>query len=71
MAAGWKKITVHVLFLLISMAAGQAKAGENTVSYSDACSKLYRYFCCNSGYVGKEAHCLGVSLSLQSPLAAL
>lgn len=53
------------------MAAGQAKAGENTVSYSDACSELYRYFCCNSGYVGKEAHCLGVSLSLQSPLAAL
>lgn len=62
MAAEWKKITVHVLFLLTSMAAGQAKAGENTVTCSDACTKLYQYF--NTGHVGKEARCLGESLSL-------
>lgn len=42
MAAERNKIAVSI-FLLISMAAGQAKAGENTVKYW--CRKLYQHFC--------------------------
>lgn len=57
MAAEWKKIPVHIL-LFISMAAWQAKAGENTVKYW--CRKLYQYFGVNVGCVGRKAHWLSV-----------
>lgn len=51
MAAEQNKIAASI-FLLISMAAGQAQAGENTVKYW--CRKLYQHFCLMLGVLERK-----------------